>query len=104
MANLNYHLAQLNIAKSKKPLDDPLLADFVSELDKVNAAGESSPGFVWRFTEDIENPLITFRDPLIIVNLTVWESMESLMTFAYRNPEHVAVFKKRAKWFEEMNP
>ena len=33
-----YHLAQINIARLIAPLDDPKLADFVAQLDPVNAA------------------------------------------------------------------
>jgi len=41
-------LAQLNIATMKEPLDSPGMADFVANLDRINALAESSPGFLWR--------------------------------------------------------
>ncbi len=31
------HLAQVNIARLKAPLEDPLLAGFVARLDEINA-------------------------------------------------------------------
>ena len=43
-----YELAQLNIARMKEPLESPTMADFVANLDRINALAESSPGFVWR--------------------------------------------------------
>ena len=43
-----FELAQLNIALMKEPLESPGMADFVANLDRINALAESSPGFVWR--------------------------------------------------------
>ncbi len=96
-------LAQINIAKLLAPIDDPLIADFVADLDRINALAEASPGFVWRLKDDHNNATSfnPFNDPLIIVNISVWESMEALKNFAYRS-DHVEVFMKRAKWFERM--
>jgi Domain of unknown function (DUF3291) len=45
---LQYHLAQLNVATMKFPLQFRGLADFVANLDRINALAESCPGFVWR--------------------------------------------------------
>lgn len=42
----------------------------------------------------------TFRDdPLWILNLTVWESVEALRDFAYRT-DHVGFVRRRGEWFE----
>ena len=38
-------------------------------------------------------------DPLFIVNLTVWESIDDLSAFTYRS-EHRTVFARRSDWFE----
>jgi Domain of unknown function (DUF3291) len=48
MPNPNYHLAQLNIARLVAPIDSPILADFVAQLEEINQLGDHSPGFVWR--------------------------------------------------------
>ena len=95
-------LAQLNIARLLAPLDDPRLEGFVNNLDRVNGLGDASPGFVWRLQTDDGDAtaLRPFPDPDIIVNLTVWESVESLCAFAYKG-EHLEVFKQRRQWFEE---
>ena len=95
-------LAQLNIARLLAPLDDPRLEGFVNNLDRVNGLGDASPGFVWRLQTDDGDAtaLRPFPDPDIIVNLTVWESVESLRAFAYKG-EHLEVFKHRRQWFEE---
>ena len=50
-----YELAQLNIAVMKEPLDSPGMADFVANLDRINALAEASPGFVWRLQSDAGN-------------------------------------------------
>jgi Domain of unknown function (DUF3291) len=95
------HLAQLNISRLLAPIDSPLLADFVAQLDTINKLGENSPGFVWRLKDDNNNAtqINPFEDPMIIINLTVWESVEDLMNFAYRSG-HSEVLKQRRKWFD----
>ena len=97
---MNRHLVQLNIATLQHPLDDPRIADFVDALPMVNEAGEQSPGYVWRLQSDGGNAtdIKVFDDPLVIVNLTVWESLEALKAFAYRGV-HRDFFRRRAEWF-----
>lgn len=98
------HLAQINIARLLAPIDDPMIADFVRQLDDINALAESSPGFVWRLKEETGNAtnIDVFGDPLLIVNMSVWESIEDLKNFAYKSA-HVQVFRDRARWFEKMD-
>jgi hypothetical protein len=98
-----HHIAQLNIARAKAPLDDPLLADFVAQLDDVNALAEASPGFVWRLKSDSGNAtdIRAYDDPLMIVNMSVWESIEALFDFAYRT-SHTKVMNRRKEWFESL--
>jgi ribosomal protein S18 acetylase RimI-like enzyme len=96
------HLAQLNVATLRHPLDDPRIADFVDALPAVNGAGEQSPGYVWRLQSDSGDAtdIRVFDDPLVIVNLTLWESLEALKAFAYRGI-HRDFFRRRAEWFVE---
>ena len=96
-----YEVAQLNVARALAPLDTPQLAGFVARLDEINALAERSPGFVWRLQGEDGNAT-GFRlddDPLVIVNLTVWETIGDLHAFAYRSG-HNAVFARRFDWFE----
>ena len=51
----NYHIAQINVAHMLAPLDDPIMAEFVAQLDAVNALADHSPGFVWRLQSDSGN-------------------------------------------------
>lgn len=97
-----WHLAQLNVARALAPLEDPLLVDFVAALDGVNALAEGSPGFVWRLKgEDGNATSIRINDdPRMIVNMSVWESVEALFDFAYRS-DHTRIMARRREWFEK---
>ena len=98
-----YHLAQVNVAQLAAPLDSPQLADFVAALDPINALADDAPGFVWRLqTEDGDATAIrAFPDDRIIVNLSVWGSVEALADFVYRS-DHAGVMRRRREWFEPM--
>jgi hypothetical protein len=98
-----WHLAQVNVAILRAPLDSPDLAGFVERLDPINALADRSPGFVWRLqTEDGDATAIrAFEDERIIVNLSVWESIEALGEFVYAS-RHLDVLRRRREWFEKM--
>lgn len=95
------HLAQLNVAHLRAPIDDPLVAEFVANLEPVNALAEASPGFVWRLQDDAGDAtsIKAFDDDLIIVNLTVWTSIEALADFVYRTG-HAELLRRRREWFD----
>jgi Domain of unknown function (DUF3291) len=97
-----WHLAQVNVSTLLEPIDSPLLDGFVAALDPVNATADLAPGFVWRLmtTDGNATSIRAFEDPMIIVNLTVWESVEALEAFAYGDPGHRAVMRGRRAWFE----
>lgn len=94
------HLAQLNIATMKAPLDDPVMKGFVDLLDEINALADASPGFVWRLqTEEGDATSIrAFDDDMLLINLSVWETFEALKEFVYRG-NHLAPLRRRAEWF-----
>lgn len=97
-----YELAQLNIAVMKEPLTSPVMADFVANLDRINALAEGSPGFVWRLKGD-GNDATSLR-PMgedTIVNMSVWRDVASLNDYVYRS-DHVDVMRRRKEWFERM--
>lgn len=98
-----HHLAQVNIALPREPLDSDLLADFVAALDPVNAVADGSPGFVWRLqTEEGDATAVkAFGDDRLIVNMSVWESVEALRAFTY-GADHVAVLRRRREWFARL--
>jgi hypothetical protein len=97
-----FHLAQINIGRLVAPLDDPRIASFLAQLDRVNALAEETPGFVWRLQSGSGNAtdIVYSDDPFVIVNMSVWESVEALQGFVYQS-RHVDVLKQRAHWFEK---
>jgi Domain of unknown function (DUF3291) len=100
---MDYRVAQVNIGMPKAPTDSPLLADFMAALDRINALADESPGFVWRLeTEDGNATAIRpFEDERLMINMSVWESIDELATFVYRSA-HVDVMRRRREWFEHM--
>jgi Domain of unknown function (DUF3291) len=98
-----HHIAQVNIALPQAPIDSPLLADFVSLLDPINELADRSPGFVWRLQTDEGNStaIRAFDDERLIVNMSVWESIESLWAFVY-DRAHLDVMRRRREWFERI--
>ncbi|MEE4192577.1 MAG: DUF3291 domain-containing protein [Halieaceae bacterium] len=97
-----YQLAQLNIAQMRTPFEDPSMQDFVDNLDRINALADASLGFVWRL-EDEEGNATAYRpfgDDLL-VNLSVWEDLESLKSFVFQSA-HADIMKRRGEWFDRM--
>jgi heme-degrading monooxygenase HmoA len=105
---VDYLLAQVNIGRMLAPLDSPRLADFVAALDPVNAAAEAAPGFVWRLqTEDGNATAVRAFEwdradsAGVLVNMSVWESVEALAAYVYSDT-HRAVLRRRREWFGRM--
>lgn len=98
-----FHLAQVNIARLLAPIDSPQLAGFVARLEEINALADQVAGFVWRLqTEDGDaTALRPYDDDRILVNLSVWETIEALNRYVYRS-DHVEVMRQRRQWFEKM--
>ena len=96
--SLIHHLAQINIARLSAPIHDPSMASFVALLDPINAIADASPGFVWRLKAGDDGYVQAVEDPSIIINMSVWESLEALHAFTYRS-NHVGVFRQRKDWF-----
>jgi hypothetical protein len=100
----DYHLAQLNIGLLRAPLESPQLADFVAQLDPINALADAAPGFVWRLTDEGGNDATGNRpydDDMIIVNFSVWTSIEALWDFVYRSV-HLDVMRRRREYFHRL--
>jgi hypothetical protein len=99
-----FELAQFNIARCRWPLEDPRMAGFVDFLDEINGLGDRSPGFVWRLQDDsgTATSIRPYDDPEIIINMSVWDSPESLRDYAYRSA-HAERFRRRREWFEAMD-
>lgn len=98
-----HHLAQVNIARMRWPLDDPRMRGFVEQLEPINALADRSPGFVWRLqTEDGDATAVrAFADPLVLVNMSVWASIEALFEYVYRS-SHSQPLRDRSRWFDRV--
>lgn len=97
------NLAQLNIARIRFPLDGPELKDFVDGLPEINAMADASPGFRWRLTDGGGADATALRpfegEDDILINMSVWESLESLRDFIYHT-RHLDYMRRRREWFD----
>ena len=99
------HLAQINIGRIKAPLEDPSMHGFVSRLAELNALADGSDGFVWRMKDDQGDGNTYLRpcdDDRMIVNMSVWASVEQLRAYTY-DTAHAAMLKQRRDWFEKID-
>lgn len=97
------NLAELNVGYARHSLDDPRMAGFMDNLDRINALAERAPGFVWRLQSDSGNAtdIAVPGDAEMISNLSVWTDVESLGHYVF-NTVHARFYERRAGWFEAM--
>lgn len=97
----DWQIAQINIATALYSHDDPRMHRFYAQLDDINALAEQSDGFVWRLQSDSGNAtdIQVGDDPLLIVNMSVWQTVEYLFDFAYKSA-HRSVIADRRQWFK----
>lgn len=97
-----YHLAQLNIAWMKAPLASPQMADFVANLERINALAEGSPGYIWRLQDEAGDAtaIRPFGDE-VLVNMSLWRDVQSLSDYVYKSA-HTEMLKRRREWFERV--
>jgi hypothetical protein len=97
-----YHLAQLNIAWMKAPLASPQMADFVANLERINALAEGSPGYIWRLQDEAGDAtaIRPFGDE-VLVNMSLWRDVQSLSDYVYKSA-HTEMLKRRREWFERI--
>lgn len=98
------HLAQINIARLLYPEGDSRVADFFANIDRVNAAAERMPGFIWRLKDESGNAtaIQAYDDPLTIVNMSVWENAETFEKFVWQTV-HANIYRRKSGWFEQMS-
>ena len=99
-----YHLAELNVGRLLAPTDDPLVAEFMANLDRINGMGKRMPGFVWMMEGSGEpgtgnTEASIGGDPQFVANLTVWEDVQTLENFVW-NTVHRQFYERRQEWFE----
>ena len=83
MTHAAFHLAQVNIARARGEMTDPVMAEFVARLSEINALADGSPGFVWRLqTEDGDATAVRpYEDARILINLSVWTDLAALRAY-----------------------
>ena len=93
-------IGQMNFATAIAPLDSPLMAEFVENIDKINGIAEASDGFIWRLMDESGNAtaIDVMTDPKAVLNVSVWRSVPDLYRFAYQT-DHLHFIKNSAKWF-----
>jgi hypothetical protein len=105
---MSWHLAQVNIARTKAPFDASAMTGLTSRIAEMNALAESSPGFVWRFTagSDADNRLELLSDYLVpfdrgrfFFNMSVWKSVDDLRDYAFKTA-HLELFRDRHAWMD----
>ena len=96
-----YHLAQLNIAMLREPLESPSMADFVANLERINALAEASPGYLWRLQDEAgDATAIRPFGAEVLVNLSLWRDVQSLSDYVYKSA-HAEMLKRRREWFDK---
>jgi hypothetical protein len=98
----HWHIAQINYAIFRVDRADPINADFEAALDEVNALAEAAPGFIWRMQGEGDTSIPFGEDPQVTTNMTVWDGIETLSAFAYRNRTHRTILRRRKEWFAEL--
>ncbi len=98
--NPHWHIAQINVGTALYPTDDQRMSGFTNRLDEINALAEQSTGFVWRLQDESGNAtdIDTGGPPLFIVNMSVWDRVETLFEFVYKTA-HRPVMTDRRQWF-----
>jgi hypothetical protein len=96
-------LAQYNVGRLRYPLDDPRMADFVNNVDRINKLAERIDGFVWRLSGPGGNALDMGPTWDIVPNITLWRDTESLKRFVF-NTAHKHFIARKDEWFLPLSP
>lgn len=96
------YLAHMNYARLRAPLDDPRMAEFMAAVDPINALARATPGYVWSLDDTADEERrevpVLHEDPLLMPQLSLWESHESLQHFAFKSG-HAMYYKRKKEWF-----
>ena len=100
------YIAEFNWGVLKADWEDPLVAEFVDNLDRVEAIADRFPGFIWRLPpEEMEHQQIGQNSPIdwadnvrVASTLSVWDSIDALKAYVYKGV-HGQFFDKGGQWF-----
>lgn len=98
-----YHLAQLNIADAKADSLSEIMQGFYNRIEEIHELAEKSPGYIWRYQDEEGDDVAerVFGNPLMLINLTLWQDIESLRHFVYKTA-HKELIQGRKAWFKDM--
>jgi hypothetical protein len=100
---MQYHLAQMNIARALDGMESEVMAGFVTRLDEINTLADEAPGFVWRLQDEAGDAtnIQAYDEPDLLINMSVWQDLESLQNYVYKSA-HVELLKNRTAWFDKL--
>ena len=95
-----HHLAQVNVARLRAPVDDPSMREFAAGVAPIHRLAATSTGFVWQLRTDDGHGVCVqpSEGGPVFVNLTVWRDYDCLHAFTYRSA-HADFLKRRSRWF-----
>jgi len=105
MQPAGHHLAEFNFGVLRHDWDDPRVAEFADNLDRVNALAVESPGYVWHMSDEEmdagqKNPDGVFGgNPRTASMLSVWADAQSLHHYVWKTA-HRDYYDKRRDWFD----
>ncbi len=101
---MTHHLAQINIGRVRGAMDSEIMRGFASRLLEINALADTAPGFVWRLQTDEGDAtsIHVFDDEMLLINMSVWDSVDALFDFTYRS-DHLELLRQRADWFHRLD-
>lgn len=96
------NIASFNIGAIRFPLTDPRMVGFASNLERINRLGDRAPGFIWRRpqTNDGDFCQRNFGNRQVLLNLTVWATVEDLGRFVWKTV-HKQFYEQRKEWFTQ---
>lgn len=76
------------------------MADFMNNLDRINALADRAEGFVWRLKSDGSNNATDLRvsEDEYAVNMSVWRDAKSLENYVFKTA-HAQIYRRKAEWF-----
>lgn len=101
-------LAEFNIGILRYDWEDPRVADFRDNLDRIFALAARSPGYVWHLGGDEmeaaqrEAGGVLGGNPRTASTLSVWDNLETFEHFVWRTV-HKRFVDRRAEWYDATN-
>lgn len=97
MSQASHHLIHANIALVRGDFSDEKMSGFVQQIEEINHLASLANGFVSELTA-LEGDSV--YDGRWLLNVSAWESVESLAAFTYSGL-HAVALKNRRSWFEK---